>query len=1611
MMITAQNSNRPFRPAKGVRPEPAGAEPPSVQDDGFSRQEREELDYWQGRLKSQMGVVTTPPAGAVAKEMEIAHDYIVDVLDRVAGKEITESNMELRVELFSGDVAQAGLDDSMSREQSWERRHGEDTWPIRDWMEVPDAHQEKPIYRLAVNLGMLNSLNSEDELAFVLAHQAERILDHIKQDPDNEEVERPRQSFLDSRDMQAAADKAAIARIAKAGYNPRAALKALNTLYTLNPIEYPQEDLNRALTAAAHGHEAEGMRVSAVQAEVEDFVRRGDPTASQEMKPLPDSVKVQARPNYDKPVDDIEEFKANYQSLAEELATDDSPGWMFRQGVPPREHLLIQKAEGDRIDKEVALLAAANHLNGLETKTPQQKVDGMLRLMLSLRYSALPEDSFSRDGKQTLHNFMAENGKDWNPQTFFETLNHGQRNLSFSFVHYLVYNRNFQDMVGGQALPGLAEGATKSWLTRTYDEPQPEFLPSLIKKNHDDDHETWPLAKEMDAAVLKYVPTIDPTEMLSKTGRSGLSEATEFANNLFGLKEPNSDFMSELRAAGSNLAERAGESRENKARLRLRLPLQDPKGLDRFMEEFGESESWKEFSPQFEADLKVLLKDLSTVSVTQEGLHTSKSDESQYAHGLERRFAEQVKVSQDPKEQRIALDHLTRHLYPSRRVRAHTPRRAWLGEAARVLAADGVAGVLQQLEGPDRSQYAKGMFDSLVSTYRLQPEDLPDTSTKSLQALAERVQNDEFKPKREDYQSDYAHRTAVREYNQRRSDLREVLQPVAPIEARGVLSKMALVGHDQELSKELTKDLQLPDFVRLMDSALDAQNRFKATTSLYRSEDEIDTGADAGGFLVDGLVAVQGQVKTLDQWYDLAEKTVDFSNGGLEARLGAKKALGKNLFERLQGLESKAIRKWLNKEKTFELLSPEQSSDLLVQCLGEECKPGVDAKYLATKVEELDKAYILVDEHPIDYLEFRDKVAEKAQLQPSTVDTVFPEVVRGVTDTNEVYRENARSLSGLIALARERSPQEQLNTIEYLMGRQDVMPAYLEETAEDQAFAPLRESLETTREDLLTADSHTRVMIANSFLAGPSGVLRTDEGKEAVIDHFLVNLKDENRDLGEKIARGVLYSHGDADTLAVAFILGQLPEEPKEGQDPGKSGKLDEATILNRLFDAYGVPGIKMKQYLAFTSEFKDFKDAFEDAQDSAMPLNYYQTLKLVQNRFGDEWPKDMKIDRVLGSGSVNVAVRYRNEKTGKREVVSLGRQDIEESTQYDFDRFNKLIGYMTQTPEDKEKYGYILGLLSLINDSVALEFKKEQAMGVQQTAYRTYNHDNNGWQVKSIDAYSVKNLGLFMQEAKGKTARKIYNKDQAVYKEAMEAMSEAEFGVLRGQDSSNNWRPKPMFANPDFHDGQVMIDEESKTVTILDFGQAVPISNDDRVGGLDLLTIIGKADSAKNAAKRINRRYFPDAEEPVITKEILEPILEREDRMDCFIHLLSTLSRNGAEVPLSSVHWVLGLNRQMALREKIGDPIDSDVRNMVINHKAGLPLATYNATRGSGSKLAEIGKSALNTAVNVTRSLTNSVAGVFGLTLFSEPSTFAAPQEPKEAKEAKYRAWRPDFR
>lgn len=1614
---TTAKAKKPTLPAKEAEAKSA--------PDSFTEAERKELDEWGDRLRSRLGVLETPPAGPVSKELKFAQSYLTELVEQLAGQDLKKQGVKLHVEVFSGDIPQAALDDNMYAEKKWKRKNPDTPWPIRAWLGAPQDGN-KPIYRMAVNLGLLNALESRDELAFVLSHQTEKLLDHDRKDPDNLVQLKPsNKSFLRASVVQADLDRAAIERMKETGFNPRAALSALNKLFDKNPIDYPDDDLRRGLVGAAHGQEHQGMRIALVQTQVENLVRKADPSVSLDIQTLPEALKIKDAADYVRCVDNPEEFQADYKSLGLALSQGETPDWMFKDGEPPVEVSRIVAAKGTVGDQEEALVGLTEALRQDTSRSPQQKVDGFLRTLLAMEGRPLNGDgNFSAAGTAKLHSFLQTEGENWEPQTFLATLSKNGKSRHRDLVDSLLFKEPFQEVLK-DALPGLVEAAPAAFITHNNGEQRLNDLVDMVEKNHAPSRRGWPLGDQLDQATLKFLGTLDGQALAQKTDESGANEAMVFTNTLLSSSKPSPKFQRQLQEATKPLLEASNSLREDQARLRLRLPLQNPSGLNDYLVELGTSADWSEFSPEFEMDFPRLLRDVVTMTAEQpDVIYGSKRPET-YSHAVEKQIAK-LATQGSGQPQQSAINHLARHLSPIERVKGRSPRREWLGEAAKALAKIDKDVLVKQLSFPDLGQHQNLIVQTLRDGYRLNVEDLPDASNKSLTALNTRVTNKEFEPQRKDYPNRETYVIARDDYKARQRAMSHTFDFVAPMESRLVLGKMALLGHNAEASQEFAQKLEVKDFVSILQGGEQAALRSELLTDVAGSKDSEYIGADPGAFIFDGLVAVQDKIENLQDWHALTIRSWDFSSGGLEARVGTRRKLAENLNQRLEKLEVPALEEWLSKDRVLDLLTPEMSSELLLKCIAEDCKPGGDTQRLSNLVKSLDATYKLAEEHPIAYAGLRDKVAELANLQPHNVDLVFPKIERGVTDSNKAYENRASALSGLLAVARERSPEEQIDTIEYLMGRQDKIPGYLEDASESQNLAPLAESLQTTRQNMAEADNQTRVLVANSFLAGPSGILRSDEGREAVINYFLKDLAPANRELGEQIARGVLASHGEADTLAVAFILGQKPEEPKDGQDPGKAGKLNEAKILNRLFDAYGVPGIKMKQYLAFTSEFGEFKEAFESAQDASMPLNYFQVLKLVQTRFGDEWPKDLEIDRVLGSGSVNVAIRYRNEATGKREVVALGREDIEESTAYDFDRFNKFIAELTKTPEDREKFGYVLGLLNLINSSVALEFDKESALNVQQTAFKTYKHEKNGWKVRSIDAYRVENLGLFMEEAKGKTARKIYTRNPEVYAQAMEAMSAAEFGVLKGQDSSKNWLPKTTFANPDFHDGQVLIDEDTKTATILDFGQALPISNAERKGGLDLLTIIGKADSPKRAAKRLNKRYF--GKENVLTAEDLAPILERKDRMDCFIHLLSTLSRKGADVPLAAVHWILGINRQLALSEKIGKPIDKEVRNMVINHKVGLPLATYNAAHGTKVATVKAAKHAARAAVAIGASIAHVVGGWLGWNATEEtenpavePSIFKSaglapesletpPPKPQVLKRAtsKY-AWKPN--
>jgi hypothetical protein len=1546
MHTVATSSSLPIRSFRGSVPQ--NQQPPADAEEG------KELDLWVKRYQPELGLLQSPPIGPAGPKAKEAKSYLNALVDQLAGERLKKEGVDLRVEIFSGDIAQAGLDDSVQLERDWEERNPGKPWPVRTWLEAP-KDGNKPLYRLAISQGLLESLKTREELGFVVAHQLQSLFTHHAGDPMNEdELEVSRKSFIDSRQTQLANDANALKMMTAAGLNPQGALGAMEKLYGKFGPKYPTDDQKAALTAAAQIQEHEGIRTSAMQLQVEDLRRRGHVSTQQPVQEIPAEVVAKATGDYQGRLENFPAFQAAMSNAANKLATEETPDWMFGDRSEAPELELLKAVNPNPEEYERSLLGVCDHLNAT-VLDPQHRVNGFLRLAIALDGECLPS-GFSADGQQKLREFLTSNA--FSAETFLASLAKNGKSIHRELARNVQLTETFQAIAAPLYTPGaggvskLVDEAPSSFCRHPETAAfEIEALPVYLKRNNDDQHENFALSGAYNEASLNLLRAQDAQKLSQELDEIGLPRGLGLGNDMRGLDDLDPNFSLSLRETMKPIESASNAVREDNARLRLRPPLAEPTKLGAYLQEFFASEAGGDYSPGFEADLPALLLDTVRTANQQPDLLFDTGRPRALDKGLERRLAEMLpKAKPEDKEQLSRF--LSRTWSHELRVPTNSERRAWTVEFGNHLKSLDHAELVRQLSTEDTAQHASFFRKTLLDGYMLTEDALPDTSTASLAALEKRVATGEFEPKEENYSDPAEYERAVAAYQARQEQMQGIAAFLAPAEGRLVLSKLAVLGHDQTASLEIAKSLTAPEYLGILQNVENVVERSKIVRKVTGDNGFEVVGTDAGTFLLDSFLAVEQSFETIDQFYDLAKRTAEISPGALESRSDTRGRMANALYARLQKLEPEKLKEWMGKERVLDTLKPEQTSNLLLTLLGDLAKPGSSTQALGSAVADLDKTFELKEKHGLAYVLMRDSVTEKTKLQPGNLNEVFPPDESGPVDHLAQFRAQLSGLSGLIAMTRNHNPKEQLATIEYLMGRSEEMPKFLEAASENQSLGPVAQTVRNARQSLADSDISVRVMVANSFLAGPNGLLKTQGGKDAVLDHFLAGVDPKSLKLARPLTQAILVSQGDADSLAVAVVLGQRPKKR------GDSSKLTEADILSRVFDSYGVPGIKMKQYLAFTSQFEQYREVFESAQDAANPLNYFEVLRLIQNRFGDEWPADLAVDRVLGSGSVNVAIRYTNATSGKREVVSLGREAIEEQTNYDFGRFNKFVDALTASDEGRASFGFIKGLTGIIEESVELEFEKEAVKEVQKAAFETYKHTfKDGWTLRSIDAYQVKHLGLFMEEAKGVTARKTLTKKPELYKVAMRHMAEAEFNLLKGRDSSNNVIPRPNFANPDIHDGQVLINEESKTVTVLDFGQAVPITNKERDLALDLMVVLGKLNFAGGAARLLNKRFFPNAKKGEgITKADIKAIRKASpQKMDNFIRLLAVISERGGKVPLSTVHWVLALNRQYVLGEKLDQSIKVQVGAMAVTRRLGLPLAAFNAAQTAVQKTAEV--------------------------------------------------------
>lgn len=1494
---------------------------PLLDEHPLTADDKQELERYGNRLRQEVGALLTPPAGTLSPEVKFARDYVRTLVHELAGAELEQAGMHVVVNLYSSEEVNAfALKDPTLQQPGLLRRL------------TGYAVDGQPIYEIGVNLGTLRQLEHKEELAFILGHELTHILKgHTEEIAPDDRARLKR--WVASQANEVVADAGGIEKMVRAGYDPEGALSALNRMHRREQSADSSLviELFKALKAGAASHHHEGVRLSAAQAQVE-HLRRTESAAlpSEHLTPLP-AFELGDPTRLPVPRKEFEKVAQEVASMAEAML---DPGKrLARQGQFGSYHFL---PPGKELDPELSW-RNSNELRGevfmqavrrLDKAAAggQQKVDAALHLYEAIHNQWIGSIDLNEENRREFLGFLTRHSVGaggWKASELLAGLTtevDGKTVFTHAnFASDVLSSRLFQ-----QLFPQLAE-RSQEW--KKLSDQVPEMFQVEATGGKSGGEVFW-----------RHVGNaLDPWNRISELGKASLltslerlaqepaelskAESWKFSQNLGRVLFLDDGEQKSIRKAIEPLTERFRAWRESKVMQVLEGPPYAPSGeIGNTLANLEDSHEKFPLEDGVRQKLAPLLLSYARRANQERDLFLGP-----YQPCL--RLAGSVLVT-DILVNLLESDELSagdrkevfRFLVANLPHDSSAPRE---GEQARPF---------QRLQG------------YLASLSREEVLELVNTDRTSLNARS-LGQNLALLPT----QLHTRTLTQIARHKKLETDRKHVVAAARHREQNLRLSTLGLLGYDRQLSQQKSREFDFSDLRSMTGSLTDLRLRSQAMRTMEQEfKPGPHIGMDCGIFLMDTLCARQEEAPDVATWYEVVSSILESNPMVLDGRSSYRDQLESYLLPQLQSLPPSELHDWLKCPHVLSMLKAENAASLLTRLA--DGKPHQEIGPLAERVSALDQAFELQEKRPLIYQIFKEQLSEQARLQPGQLDQVFPPREGSLEKAAESHAGYIRGLSGMVAAVRSREAQEQIHFLDYLLGRREDMPGFIEELqrALESRFrgvelVSLVEAVRNGRSQLSRAEPMTRLLVTNSFLAGPSSFLESEQGRDQLLEHLLANVRPERRDLARHLAEVLLESHGRSQSLAVSFVL---------SQSSGKSGQMDEATILNNLFDAYGVPGIKFKQYLAFTSDFAEFRNTFESSQDAAMPLNYYQCIRLLEKQFAGNWPANLEVEGLLGSGSVNLALSYRDQDRDETGVASVARENVDIASDYDFQRLDRLLGLLTRTPEQDQKYGFLKGLAGVIRKSVSLEFDKDAAYRMQQQVQPLYNREVDGWQVRTVRAFSQEHQTIFMERAPGSTARKVLQSDPQTYRSAMGALAQVEMDGLMGVDESGSARPVPLHANPDFHDGQVLIDPESRTVTLLDFGQAVPLSNAERDYGIELLEILGGAVDSQTAAGRLNQRA-PQAE-PLHPEE-LSSLLERGEPMDAFVRLLGLMERKGNPVPLGTVHWVLAMNRQRALGVKIGKPVDRALKGLILLRRLGGSLESYNHLRLAGRQLQQL--------------------------------------------------------
>jgi hypothetical protein len=336
---------------------------------------------------------------------------------------------------------------------------------------------------------------------------------------------------------------------------------------------------------------------------------------------------------------------------------------------------------------------------------------------------------------------------------------------------------------------------------------------------------------------------------------------------------------------------------------------------------------------------------------------------------------------------------------------------------------------------------------------------------------------------------------------------------------------------------------------------------------------------DGAGLLFDYAVEAAKDQNEVAKKVELLERLVKVLGTQFIPSSQQKKTLAAVLGASFEGLKGEALVETLKSSSLRRGLPDAKIAELLGRAVTEMIPADAPKEKLTAMWTKLSQDFDFKVEGRAVGQALRNHLAVAFKTQPSETQSAF--ALPPVSDTEIAVQqsEKIRAWSAVTEFLQAQSASHQLKAIDYLMGRESTMPEFFTALDRRSPSVRTRDAAVQLREEMASSDILVRATFLNSLFKGRSELAKP-ENREMLIDYLMTSIVPENKEIAKTLAHALIEAEGANSSLIISAILAEQPEKGAKA--------VTEQGMLKVMLEAYGVPGVKLAQYLAFTGEFKE---------------------------------------------------------------------------------------------------------------------------------------------------------------------------------------------------------------------------------------------------------------------------------------------------------------------------------------------------------------------------------------------------------------------------------------